>query len=69
MRASVLDSRQPATMSQEAINAGRKWDAQAKTRQQANKPNGDEVRQSIPIAHEKAQAPSLFEKLKKWLGF
>ena len=56
-------------MSQEAIDTGRKWDAQAKVRQQANKPNGDEVRQPTPIAHEKTQAPSLLEKLKRWLGF
>ncbi|VVQ23589.1 DUF6527 family protein [Pseudomonas fluorescens] len=55
-------------MSQEAINAGRKRDAQAKARQQANKPNGDESRRPTPVAHTQSQVPSLFGKLRKWLG-
>lgn len=54
-------------MSQEAINAGRKWDAELKARQQAGRPS-EEIRQPAPPAQGQSQAPSLFGRLKKWLG-
>ncbi|MGF6458044.1 DUF6527 family protein [Pseudomonas frederiksbergensis] len=56
-------------MSQEAINAGRKWDAQAKARQQSGRPSGEEIREPAPRAQEQTQASSLFGRLKKWIRF
>ncbi|EJM62345.1 hypothetical protein PMI30_04662 [Pseudomonas sp. GM50] len=55
-------------MSQEAINAGRKWDAQAKARLQANRSSGLEIAPPKPEAQAETQAPSLFGRLKNWLG-
>lgn len=55
-------------MSQEAINAGRKRDAEAKARQQQDKPDCDEKGQPTQSTHALTQATSLFGKLRKWLG-
>lgn len=54
-------------MSQEAINAGRKRDAQSKAQQPPRSISGD-FRQQAPSAHEQIQTPSILGKLKKWLG-
>lgn len=55
-------------MSQEAINAGRKHDAQSKVQQQSGRSISGGIRQQAPSAHEHIQIPSLLGKLKKWLG-
>ncbi|MGV8917285.1 MAG: DUF6527 family protein [Pseudomonas sp.] len=49
-------------MSQEAINAGRRRDAEAKARQ-PGRPSGEDIRQP------ETQTPSLLGKFKKWLRF
>lgn len=56
-------------MSQEAINAGRKRDAEAKTHVQAGRPNSEQVCEPAPAVQEQTEVPSLLTKLKKWLGF
>lgn len=56
-------------MSQEAINTGRKRDAEAKARRQAGKTQGDVGRQPTPQTREPAVAPPFIARLKKWLGF
>jgi len=55
-------------MSQEAINAGRKRDAQSKARRQPGRSNSEEIRRQPPSAQKQIQEPSLLGKLKKWLG-
>lgn len=55
-------------MSQEAINAGRKRDAQSKARQQPGRSSSEEIRRQPPLAHKEIREPSLLGKLKKWLG-
>lgn len=54
-------------MSQDAINAGRKRDAEAKARLQVAKPSG-ETQQPVPTLQSEHPELSLFEKLRKWLG-
>ena len=54
-------------MSQDAIDAGRRRDKQAKARLQANRPSDDTIRQPTPVVQAQLQAPSLFGKLRKWL--
>lgn len=54
-------------MSQEAINAGRKRDAEAKARVQGARP-GAESHQPAPAVQAQIQESSLFGKLRKWLG-
>ncbi|RMQ41419.1 hypothetical protein ALQ04_200042 [Pseudomonas cichorii] len=56
-------------MSQEAINAGRKRDAEAKVRQQPGRPRESEVRQPAPQIQQPTEAPSLITRLRKWFGF
>lgn len=55
-------------MSQEAINAGRKRDAEAKARRQPSRPVDDLAPPSVP-SQQSVEAPSLISRLKKWLGF
>lgn len=54
-------------MSQDAIDAGRRRDKQAKARLQANRPSNDAIRQPTPVVQAQLQAPSLLGKLRKWL--
>ena len=54
-------------MSQEAINAGRKRDAEAKVRLQVARPGG-EIHQPVPTLQSERPELSLFGKLRKWLG-
>jgi len=54
-------------MSQEAINAGRKRDAEAKARRQPSSPVDDVAPRSAPSGRPVA-APSLISRLKSWLG-
>ncbi|MEE4652442.1 DUF6527 family protein [Pseudomonas alliivorans] len=54
-------------MSQEAINAGRKRDAEAKARRQPFRPVDDPATQSAPSG-QPVEAPSLISRLKSWLG-
>jgi hypothetical protein len=54
-------------MSQEAINAGRKRDRDAKARAQAGKP-GSNPQQPLPTAQPSLPAPSFFGKIRQWLG-
>ncbi|UXH38769.1 DUF6527 family protein [Pseudomonas promysalinigenes] len=56
-------------MSQEAINAGRKRDAEAKAQVQSSRSVQNVVREPTPLTHEQTEAPSFIDKLKKWLGF
>lgn len=56
-------------MSQAAINAGRKRDAEAKARVQASRSEQQMVREPTPQAREQAEVTSFIGKLKKWLGF
>lgn len=58
-------------MSQEAINASRKRDAQVKARRQAAMPGGnDKNRQPLPTqAQTESKPSSSFGRLKGWLGF
>lgn len=55
-------------MSQEAINAGRTWDAQVKARLQADRSSGFDIAPPTPAAQAETQATSLFGRLKNWLG-
>lgn len=55
-------------MSQEAINAGRKRDAEAKARQQVGRPSGEQIRHPAPSAQAQTQVASLIGRLKKWLS-
>jgi len=54
-------------MSQEAINAGRKRDAEAKARRQPSRPVGDVDRHSAPT-QQPVEPTSLISRLKSWLG-
>lgn len=54
-------------MSQEAINAGRKRDAEAKARRQPSSPADDVAPRSAPSG-QPVEAPSLISRLKSWLG-
>lgn len=54
-------------MSQDAVNAGRKRDAEAKARAQGTKPSA-ERHQPVPTVQPEIQETSLFGKLRKWLG-
>lgn len=54
-------------MSQEAINAGRKRDRDAKARAQAGKPDSN-PQQPLPTAQPSLPAPSLLGKIRQWLG-
>ncbi|MBI6666608.1 hypothetical protein B1F73_21735 [Pseudomonas syringae] len=54
-------------MSQEAINAGRKRDAEAKARRQPFRPVDDPATRSAPSG-QPVEAPSLISRLKSWLG-
>lgn len=54
-------------MSQEAINAGRKRDVEAKARRQPSRPVGDVDRHSAPT-QQPAEPTSLISRLKSWLG-
>jgi len=56
-------------MSQEAINAGRKRDAEVKAQVQSSRSVQDVVREPTPLTQEQTEAPSFIDKLKKWLGF
>lgn len=55
-------------MSQAAINAGRKRDAEAKARRQSPRPLEDLVRQPVPPSQQPTEATSLITKIKAWLG-
>lgn len=55
-------------MSQAAINAGRKRDAEAKARLQSSRPEVSEARQPAPQIQEQTGAPSLITRFKRWLG-
>jgi hypothetical protein len=54
-------------MSQEAITAGRKRDAEAKARRQPSSPVDDVAPQAVSSG-QPAEAPSLISRLKSWLG-
>ena len=54
-------------MSQEAVNAGRKRDAEAKARAQGAKPSAGR-NQPVPAVQPEIQETSLFGRLRKWLG-
>jgi len=56
-------------MSQAAINAGRKRDAEAKARLQSSRSGESVVRLPAPQIQEQTGAPSLIARFKKWLGF
>lgn len=56
-------------MSQEAINTGRKRDAEAKARQQAGKPESQVFSPPAFPTNVPSEVSSLISKLKKWLGF
>ncbi|MDD2064504.1 DUF6527 family protein [Pseudomonas sp. 25571] len=56
-------------MSQAAINAGRKRDAEAKARLQSSRSEEVVVRQPAPAIQEQVGEPSLITRFKKWLGF
>lgn len=56
-------------MSQAAINAGRKRDAEAKARLQSPRQVEDLVRQPVPPSQQPTEATSLITKIKGWLGF
>lgn len=56
-------------MSQTAINAGRKRDAEAKARVKSSRSEQHVVREPAPQAREQIEVPSFIGKLKKWLGF
>lgn len=56
-------------MSQAAINAGRKRDAEAKARAQSSRSEQHVVREPAPQARKQTEVPSFIGKLKKWLGF
>lgn len=55
-------------MSQEAINAGRKRDAEVKARLQSGRAREGAVIQSAPKIQELSDAQSFTTRLKKWLG-
>ncbi|HHF0657452.1 DUF6527 family protein [Pseudomonas aeruginosa] len=55
-------------MSQEAVNAGRKRDFEAKARLQSSRPREDVGLQSAPPVQEPSDAQSFVTRLKKWLG-
>ena len=55
-------------MSQSAINAGRKRDAEAKARRQPSKPVDDLAPRSAP-SQQPVEAASLITRLKTWLRF
>ncbi|MDL2189208.1 MULTISPECIES: DUF6527 family protein [Pseudomonas] len=57
------------SMSEEAINAGRKRDAEAKARVQSSRSEQHVVREPTPQARKQTEVPSFIGKLKKWLGF
>lgn len=54
-------------MSQDAINAGRKRDAEAKARRQPSRPVDDLATRSAPSG-QPVEAPSLISRLKSWLS-
>ena len=56
-------------MSQAAIYAGRRRDAEAKAQVQSSRSVQDVVREPSPLTREQTEAPSFIDKLKKWLGF
>jgi hypothetical protein len=56
-------------ISQEAINAGRKRDAEAKARQQPGRPRESEVCQPAAQTQQPTEVPSLITRLRKWFGF
>lgn len=56
-------------MSQAAINAGRKRDAEAKARLHSSQSRESVVRQPAPQIQKQREAPSLIARFKKWLGF
>lgn len=56
-------------MSQAAINAGRKCDAEAKARLQSSRTDEVVVRQPAPQTQEQVDESSLITRFKKWLGF
>jgi len=55
-------------MSQAAINAGRKRDAEAKARLQASRPEVSEARQPASQIQEQTGAPPFIARFKRWLG-
>lgn len=56
-------------MSQDAINDGRKRDAEAKARLQSGRSGEGVARQPAPQTEVPSVGPSLIARLKKWLGF
>ena len=57
------------SMSEEAINAGRKRDVEAKARVQSSRSEQHVVLEPTPQARKQTEVPSFIGKLKKWLGF
>jgi hypothetical protein len=57
-------------MSQEAISAGRKRDAEAKARRPVDRQSCEKIRLHTPAAlHPPTKKPTLVGWLKKWLGY